>query len=568
MIRQYASKSNQTTVSLKLIYATFILIITLNLFCGCSRSNRQNQHYLNRAEQLIDSMPEQSLLLLDSIPESDLLKAEDHARFILLHAIAEDKIYHLTTSDSLIDTAIEYFRCHNDISNLRKALSVKGRILELSGHEGEAFVSLLEAESLIDSETPEFEKGLLYHQLGDCANSCLNGQQAMNYITLACENYNKTGKYLHAAYAQIDQAQYALTLSQYEKALTLCLQVEDSASKWNDNTLHRCVLETLSRSYLYVKDYPNALKTLSELYNSYDDIDAQTLGLLTLAEAKAGNVEHADSLGKALIQDGNPWGIYGLHPTTIKEKDFLNAFYKINEQWEDVFGKSYKNDLTHVIQENFVERQKLIIQQVNSHRIITVGLIVFIILIIAVAIYIFVQSRKKLSIAKAQAECISHDFIKFLRAHQETMKEMESTTLNMKETTSEFINNQITTLTRLVDTCYGKKALNSTTNRHIISIVDDIISDFRNNKIFIKEMTTVIDSKYDGIITTLKEEAPTLDSKEILLFSLLVGKLSSILISKILELNSVQYFAVLKHRLKNKIIQLNPPSLKQILSYF
>ncbi|MBQ5750535.1 MAG: tetratricopeptide repeat protein, partial [Bacteroidaceae bacterium] len=90
-----------------------ILALTL-LLVGCYSDPRQVE-LVDRAEALIDSLPEASLALLDSVNSRRLVGA-DKARYALLHTQAQDKNYIDVTNDSLISIAVDYY---DDADNLR-----------------------------------------------------------------------------------------------------------------------------------------------------------------------------------------------------------------------------------------------------------------------------------------------------------------------------------------------------------------------------------------------------------------------------------------------------------------
>lgn len=98
---------------------------------GCKEKPRHEAIY-QRVRPLLDSIPEEALSILDSIPKKDLQPGLDSARYILLHAIAENKAYKFTTKDSTITLAIETFRTYNQIDDLRNSLFIQGwiRILD------------------------------------------------------------------------------------------------------------------------------------------------------------------------------------------------------------------------------------------------------------------------------------------------------------------------------------------------------------------------------------------------------------------------------------------------------
>ena len=147
----------------------------LLMFTCCTRIP-QHEPQFQRARAVIDSCPECALAILDSIPITELHPGLDSARYILLHAIAENKLYALATSDSTIQIAINVFQSYNAVDELRQAYYIQGRIARQNAEATEALVSLLESEKLIDSSTDPYEKGLIYSELAIAPTMLLMGK--------------------------------------------------------------------------------------------------------------------------------------------------------------------------------------------------------------------------------------------------------------------------------------------------------------------------------------------------------------------------------------------------------
>ena len=110
------------------IFPILSIIVSMLLMFPCCTRIPQHEPQFQRARVVIDSCPECALAILDSIPISDLSPGLDSARSILLHAIAENKLYALATSDSTIQIAINVFQSYNAVDELRQAYYIQGRI--------------------------------------------------------------------------------------------------------------------------------------------------------------------------------------------------------------------------------------------------------------------------------------------------------------------------------------------------------------------------------------------------------------------------------------------------------
>ncbi|MBR2379241.1 MAG: tetratricopeptide repeat protein, partial [Bacteroidaceae bacterium] len=84
-----------------------IILALALLLVGCHSDPRQVE-LIDRAEAVMDSIPETALALLDSVDSHRLVRA-GNARYALLRIQAQDKNFIDVTNDSLIDIAVDYY---------------------------------------------------------------------------------------------------------------------------------------------------------------------------------------------------------------------------------------------------------------------------------------------------------------------------------------------------------------------------------------------------------------------------------------------------------------------------
>lgn len=92
-------------------FKTILCIIAVTLLClvACKQEPRHEETY-RYVRSIIDSVPEQALLILDSIPMSELQSDLDSARYILLHATAENKLHANVTPDTVLKKSYRYLQ--------------------------------------------------------------------------------------------------------------------------------------------------------------------------------------------------------------------------------------------------------------------------------------------------------------------------------------------------------------------------------------------------------------------------------------------------------------------------
>ena len=120
---------------------------------------------LQQAEAVIESRPDSALFLLESI-DSLQLSGLGSARYGLLFTEANYKLYNPIASDSLINSAIDFFRSSGDLPRLATSLYYKAVVIyELNRHT-EAMACMKEAEQLAERLGDELLKNKVYDSMG------------------------------------------------------------------------------------------------------------------------------------------------------------------------------------------------------------------------------------------------------------------------------------------------------------------------------------------------------------------------------------------------------------------
>ncbi|WP_302149764.1 hypothetical protein [Bacteroides caecimuris] len=111
---------------MKSFYIINILVLCLILF-GCQHNSEIDQQ-LDKAESLMLSAPDSSLLIIDHIPTENLSDTEQKARYALLKSMALDKNYIDTTTFDVLQPAIDYYLDHGTPDERLRTLYYQGRI--------------------------------------------------------------------------------------------------------------------------------------------------------------------------------------------------------------------------------------------------------------------------------------------------------------------------------------------------------------------------------------------------------------------------------------------------------
>ena len=144
--------------------------LTILSFLISSCYNMYIRKSLDRAELLLQQMPDSCLVIMESIDVNDLSTREEKARYALLMSAALDKNYIDMTSDSLIKVAVDYYSFRDDQRRRMMSNYYHGLVLNNAGEYTSAIVALEKAEKDALDLDDHLYAGLIYRTKGSIFN--------------------------------------------------------------------------------------------------------------------------------------------------------------------------------------------------------------------------------------------------------------------------------------------------------------------------------------------------------------------------------------------------------------
>lgn len=148
-----------------------ILLLTLSMTMGSCGSNSETWKAMDKAESLMETMPDSALFLLESIPSSTINGKEMAARYALLKSMALDKNYIDTTNFKVLQPALDYYLKHGTPNERLRAYYYQGRIYQNRGDDDSAMCSFINACDLKQKATDTLvlahtlvAQGAVYHK--------------------------------------------------------------------------------------------------------------------------------------------------------------------------------------------------------------------------------------------------------------------------------------------------------------------------------------------------------------------------------------------------------------------
>ena len=177
-------------------YLLHIIAMCL-LLAGCGR-NSEIDRQLDRADALIESRPDSSLLILDNIDANALSGKEQKARYALLKSMAFDKNYIDTTTFDVLQPAIDYYLEHGTPNEKLRTYYYQGVIFNNQGNRDNALNSFSKAIDLENTITDLYvlarayaAQGYLYDQLYALEDGLKSNLEASRIYNRISQNYKE-----------------------------------------------------------------------------------------------------------------------------------------------------------------------------------------------------------------------------------------------------------------------------------------------------------------------------------------------------------------------------------------
>ena len=214
-------------------YINIIIFIALLVACiSCHHSTTQDI-LLQQANSLIQVAPDSSLCLLKKIKQPELMNKRKRAEYALLLTQAIDKCYLEHKTDSLILTAVNFYKQQSDKNQKAKSYFYLGRVYQDNNNILGAIKAYLNAIEMLP--TNKDLKVLIYDNLAACYKEQNQYEKAMemykkSYFISSLQKEDNTILHSIRGIASIYSLQDSLqiALDYYQKALLLLENENDS----------------------------------------------------------------------------------------------------------------------------------------------------------------------------------------------------------------------------------------------------------------------------------------------------------------------------------------------------
>lgn len=203
----------------------FILFVLLLVSC-----HARVEKELDRAEAILHTRPDSSLICLRSIDTGNLTSSALSARYALLMSAALDKNYIDVTSDSLIIRALHYYSRHGNAHYKMLSWYYDGIILKNGEHYPAAIVAFEKAENTALKLKDYYQLGLIYRNIADIFNITYNNPEAITYRKKAIGCFDQANAQRYKEYAELSLADDYSNSKQYLLADSLFRHIQEHYS--------------------------------------------------------------------------------------------------------------------------------------------------------------------------------------------------------------------------------------------------------------------------------------------------------------------------------------------------
>lgn len=215
-------KKNNFLLYLRMVKPWFIIFVFVLLaFCACSDTSRK----LNKAEDLLETLPDSSLSVLNSINPEDLeYSPGKKARYILLLFEASEHLDEELPFDSLISYAIGYYAESSAYKPLSQAYYHKAHLYAGDRQYDKAIEDYLLAEDYALRAKDKILQARIYNRLGSILNFQENDDTGRAYLKKSVKLFRQTGETAYENDALLNLAYTYTAVADYDSALLFLRQ--------------------------------------------------------------------------------------------------------------------------------------------------------------------------------------------------------------------------------------------------------------------------------------------------------------------------------------------------------
>lgn len=485
---------------------TLLIILCSYLLVGCNY--KQVGIVLQHADSLMYIKADSAFSLLRSIDPDHLWGREQRAYFALLYTKAQHKNVEIIESDSLINIAVKYYK-DRDPAMYTLALMYKGAALTDMGLKLEALEWYKQAEQVCDTND-YLTLGLLNSRMGELYQEMyvVNDEDIVKFKK-SLNYYRKIKDSTRMAFCMSRIGQ----LSILNNIDTAYFYIEQ-AYKNTKNQCSKTHNQILLAKALYIdKEYTKSKDLALSLIKSSQDLSILNEAYISTLKAYAnlGNVDSAQYYFNAFNKKDSLDYYMCLTEIEKAKNNYKKAFdysERANQIADSIYEKAQNLDLYRF--EKRFDNTNLLAEKDRitlEHRIWIIVTLFSVVLLIAIIVIIWLKYKKD--------QRAYLDFIEVLRYQ----KDDSTLTKLMNKQNAEFkiaIEKRLNLIGELITLSYEFK----NREKEFVSRFNELIAQDPLQSDALKDIISVVNNGYNGLIDHLKASYPKLNEYELLICAL------------------------------------------------
>ena len=495
-----------------------LLVVMLALLAGCRHEVSRYDSRLENADSLLCLNPDSALSLLSGLDARSLRSEGDRAYYALLLTQARYRCYVTATSDSLINTALDYYEHHADeLEKLTRSYIYKGAVMEELGHPEEAMTNYKHAVTHA-SPNDLFNQGYARLRMGNIyrdylvadTSDILLFKEALHYFKMVPDSFYVLSCLTSIGGSYIKNHNNDSAMVYLEQALALAKQLHKTQQEYT-------ILKYIADIKMYshdAHDIEDAKRIALSLLNNKEYSQAKRKHQLMVAAftlAKQGKADSANFYLKQVDSEGLSPALMVFYDKCCAELAIGRGDirdYRIHFEHADNLADSLvTNDMQQRLKdvETKYDNEALKYQALR-YRTNWIMSLLGTALVISILVIATMAFMRKLAQRKRQLQ-ESGDTIERLRNDTARLSSMLNANQVMSDELKDAIRNQIAVFSRLVEQHTTHFAHSP---KKFAELFEQTYRMSKPDRSFWAGIRSYANSQYNDIINRTREDYPSL----------------------------------------------------------
>lgn len=544
-----------------------ISILLLSILLPSCNPFKTATERMDRAEDAINTAPEQALASLDSIRRTTLITAPRRARYALLKAMALDKCYIDTTDINLIMPAVRYYSRRGSPDEKMRTFFYLGNIERNAGKRESAMANYIIADESSPEATDYYTAGLLKSAIAGVYSRDFNSGKELEYMEAAIRFAEMAGDSVGVWYYE----------AQLAKAYFNC-GILDKSDRLFESFLSKPILDSIIfaeelLSYaksLVLRDQPFPERSISLIEESArlngQLTDISDISVYAYSLELTGRREAADSLIRLTSEQYGsellPSFKYRIYKHRgDKDKALEHLEYAVDRQ-DSIVLKTLEQSMVGFQAEFFKTKSVSMQKTVDNEKQAKQIAFLLILLLIALVFIQYMDRKRKSALMEANIASLSKEMSVSISTLTEEINARETMLEGMRKQNIILLRERFDVIHELCSDFYSPSRANK--KDAIYKTVEKEVNKFGTDVKAQRALQMFLDEKMDNVISRMREALPKHNEADFAFISYLIMGFDAKTISLLLGMQ-VDTVYTKKNRLRREIEALPSEPEKKFL---